>query len=52
MLVDFKELTQELDTLSVLYDENTRQLDFWRCLKTTKKPDFATFVNRARDTYR
>ena len=36
MLSRFKELCLELDGNGVAYDENTKQLDFWRCLETMK----------------
>ena len=52
MLARFKEFCIELDGNGVGYDENTKQLDFWRCLETMKEPEFATFVSREREEYR
>ena len=52
MLDRFKELCLELDGHGVAYDENTKQLDFWRCLETMKETEFANFVNREREDYR
>ena len=52
MLSRFKELCVELNGLGVHYDENTKQLDFWRCLETMKEAEFASFVSREREDYR
>ena len=52
MLARFKQLCIELDGNGVIYDENTKQLDFWRCLETMKETEFANFVNREREDYR
>ena len=51
MLACFKELCIELDGHGVAYDENTKQLDFWRCLETMKETEFTTFVNCERGDY-
>ena len=52
ILAHFKELCIELDGNGVDYDENTKQLDFWRCLETMKETEFANFVSREREDYR
>ena len=52
MLSRFKELCLELDGNGVVYDENTKQLDFWRCLETMKETEFSNFVSREREDYR
>ena len=51
MLARFKELCIELNDNGVQYDENTKQLDFWRCLETIQGTEFATFVSRKREEY-
>ena len=52
MLARFKGLCNELDGNGANYDENTKQLDFWRCLETMKETEFANFVSREREDYR
>ena len=48
----FKELCIKIDGNGGPYNENTKQLDFWRCLETMKETEFATFVSHKRDEYR
>ena len=52
MLSKFTSLSDEIGDLRGTYNEDDKQLDFWRAVKTMPEQKFAMFVSQQHDIYR
>ena len=52
MLSTFTSLSNEIGDLGGTYDEDNKQLDFWKAVKTMPKQNFSILVAQQHNTYR